>query len=138
MMTVLRTSVAGETVPMSLMIRWPRDARGLHHAGAEMIINGRTREKVDAAVTHLGSRARGHALDLASAEGCDSMIRAEPEPDIVVSNLDAACVAAISFFGGEAVWRPGPADWSAYHEFRRNILFDARGLNGYGSDRPDD
>ncbi|WP_281408293.1 SDR family NAD(P)-dependent oxidoreductase [Rhizobium sp. P40RR-XXII] len=75
-------------------------ARGLRHAGAEVIINGRTREKVDAAVTHLGSRARGHALDPASAEGCDAMIRTEPEPDIVVSNLDAACVAAISFFGG--------------------------------------
>ncbi|MGO7426537.1 SDR family NAD(P)-dependent oxidoreductase, partial [Rhizobium ruizarguesonis] len=58
-------------------------ARGLHEAGAAVIINGRSQQKVDAAVARLGGPARGHALDLAGAEGCDAMIRAEPEPDIV-------------------------------------------------------
>ncbi len=28
--------------------------------------------------------------------------------------------------------------WSAYHEIRRSVLFDARGLDGYDSDHPDD
>jgi len=62
-------------------------ARGLHKAGAEVVINGRTKQKVDAAVVRLGGRARGHALDLSSADGCRALMQAEPAPDIVVSNL---------------------------------------------------
>ncbi|MGY8605986.1 SDR family NAD(P)-dependent oxidoreductase [Gluconobacter cerinus] len=78
-------------------------ARGLHEAGATVIINGRTRQKVDAAVARLGGRARGHALDLASSEGCEAMIRAEPEPDIVVSNL--GIFQPLDFFEtDDAVW----------------------------------
>jgi NAD(P)-dependent dehydrogenase (short-subunit alcohol dehydrogenase family) len=62
-------------------------ARGLKDAGADVIINGRTASKVDRAITRLGSNVRGHALDLATSEGCDALIKAEPSPDIVVSNL---------------------------------------------------
>ncbi|MCV9947503.1 SDR family NAD(P)-dependent oxidoreductase [Rhizobium sp. BT-175] len=78
-------------------------ARGLHEAGAAVIINGRTQQKIDAAVARLGCRARGHALDLASAEGCEAMIRAEPEPDIVVSNL--GIFQPLDFFEtDDAIW----------------------------------
>lgn len=78
-------------------------ARGLREAGAAVIINGRTLQKVDAAAARLGGRARGHALDLASAEGCDAMIRAEPEPDIVVSNL--GIFQPLDFFEtDDAIW----------------------------------
>ncbi|MDK4715927.1 GNAT family N-acetyltransferase [Rhizobium sp. CNPSo 4039] len=31
-----------------------------------------------------------------------------------------------------------PEDWAAYHEIRRTVLFDARGLDGYDPDHPDD
>jgi NAD(P)-dependent dehydrogenase (short-subunit alcohol dehydrogenase family) len=78
-------------------------ARGLHEAGAAVIINGRSQQKVDAAVARLGGPARGHALDLAGAEGCDAMIRAEPEPDIVVSNL--GIFLPLDFFEtDDAIW----------------------------------
>jgi NAD(P)-dependent dehydrogenase (short-subunit alcohol dehydrogenase family) len=78
-------------------------ARGLHEAGAAVIINGRTQQKVDAAVARLGGRARGHALDLASTDGCEAMIRAEPEPDIVVSNL--GIFQPLDFFEtDDAIW----------------------------------
>ncbi|PDT21254.1 SDR family NAD(P)-dependent oxidoreductase [Rhizobium hidalgonense] len=78
-------------------------AHGLHSAGAEVIIKGRTREKVDAAVARLGSRARGHALDLANADGCRALIEAEPEPDIVVSNL--GIFQPLDFFEtNDAIW----------------------------------
>jgi NAD(P)-dependent dehydrogenase (short-subunit alcohol dehydrogenase family) len=78
-------------------------ARGLHKAGAEVVINGRTAKKVDAAVARLGSRARGHALDLASAEGCAALIRNEPEPDVVVSNL--GIFQPLDFFEtDDAIW----------------------------------
>src|SRR5260221_13751176 len=45
-------------------------SRGLQDAGAEVVINGRTRQKVDAAIARLGGRARGQAIDLAAADGC--------------------------------------------------------------------
>lgn len=62
-------------------------AKGLAAAGARVIVNGRSREKVDAAVARLGGTARGVAADLGSAEGCEALVAAEPAPDIVVSNL---------------------------------------------------
>ncbi|MBT2792786.1 SDR family NAD(P)-dependent oxidoreductase [Paraburkholderia strydomiana] len=62
-------------------------AHALHNAGADVVINGRARQKVDAAIARLGDHARGHAFDLATADGCHGLIEAEPEPDIVVSNL---------------------------------------------------
>jgi NAD(P)-dependent dehydrogenase (short-subunit alcohol dehydrogenase family) len=78
-------------------------ARGLHEAGAQVIINGRTRQKVDAAVARLGTRVRGHAFDLASAEGCNALIQAEPGPDIVVSNL--GIFQPLDFFEtDDAIW----------------------------------
>ncbi len=62
-------------------------ARGLHEAGAAVVINGRTDSKVEAAVAKLGTGARGVAADLGTASGCRTLIDAEPEFDIVVNNL---------------------------------------------------
>ncbi|GGC53799.1 SDR family NAD(P)-dependent oxidoreductase [Chelatococcus reniformis] len=78
-------------------------ARGLHAAGAAVVVNGRTRQKVDAAVARLGDRARGQAIDLATSEGCAALIGAEPAPDIVVSNL--GIFQPLDFFEtDDAVW----------------------------------
>jgi NAD(P)-dependent dehydrogenase (short-subunit alcohol dehydrogenase family) len=78
-------------------------ARGLHDAGAEVVVNGRSRRKVDAAVARLGGKARGHAVDLADAQGCRALVQAEPEPDIVVSNL--GIFQPVDFFEtDDAVW----------------------------------
>jgi len=78
-------------------------AKGLANAGASVIINGRTQEKVDAAVARIGGSARGVAADLGNADGHDRLIKAEPEADIVVSNL--GIFQPIDFFDtDDEVW----------------------------------
>jgi len=78
-------------------------ARGLHEAGAAVVINGRTTQKVDAAVARLGDRASGQAIDLATPDGCAALVRAAPAPDIVVSNL--GIFQPLDFFEtDDAIW----------------------------------
>lgn len=62
-------------------------ARGLAHAGAHVVINGRSEDKVESAVARLGGHAKGVAADLASPEGCNALVEAVPHADIVVNNL---------------------------------------------------
>lgn len=62
-------------------------AKGLAEAGATVVVNGRTDEKVRAAVSRIGGDARGVAADLGTVEGHDVLVAAEPKADIVVSNL---------------------------------------------------
>jgi NAD(P)-dependent dehydrogenase (short-subunit alcohol dehydrogenase family) len=62
-------------------------AKGLAEAGATVVVNGRTQEKVDAAVARIGGSARGVASDLGDAAGHNALVAAEPHADIVVSNL---------------------------------------------------
>jgi len=61
-------------------------AKGLAEAGATVIVNGRSQQKVDAAVARIGGVARGVAADLADAAGAEALFAALPEADIVVSN----------------------------------------------------
>lgn len=62
-------------------------AKGLADAGAMLIVNGRGRRKVDAAVSRLGGNARGVVADLGTANGMETLFGAVPRADIVVSNL---------------------------------------------------
>lgn len=65
-------------------------ARGLARAGAQVVINARDAAKLDAAVAQLqseGLQARGVATDLSTAAGCQALIAAQPEADILVNNL---------------------------------------------------
>ncbi|GLK84202.1 SDR family NAD(P)-dependent oxidoreductase [Ancylobacter defluvii] len=78
-------------------------AKGLHDAGAAVVINGRTQAKVDAAVARLGGSARGRAVDLATAEGVTALVAAEPAFDIVVNNL--GIFQPVDFFeADDEVW----------------------------------
>ncbi len=78
-------------------------AKGLQEAGAEVVINGRTRDKVDAALARLGGGARGVAIDLGTAGGAAELIAAEPTFDIVVNNL--GIFQPVDFFEtDDAVW----------------------------------
>lgn len=78
-------------------------AKGLSEAGASVVINGRTEAKVEAAVAKLGGDARGAAVDLSTAEGVAALVRAEPNFDIVVSNL--GIFEPVDFFeADDAVW----------------------------------
>jgi len=66
-------------------------ARGLAASGAEVVVNGRTRAKVDAALAALdkavpGARLCGVAADVSTADGCDALITACPDVDILINN----------------------------------------------------
>lgn len=66
-------------------------AKGLAEAGAEVVVNGRTQGKVDAAVAALakaapGSKVRGVAADVSTAAGCKALVAALPDADILVNN----------------------------------------------------
>ncbi len=66
-------------------------AKGLAASGADVIINGRKQEKVEAAVAKLaaevpGGRIRGAAGDVASAEGCAALAAAAGKVDILINN----------------------------------------------------
>jgi NAD(P)-dependent dehydrogenase (short-subunit alcohol dehydrogenase family) len=66
-------------------------AKGLAVAGASVVVNGRTAAKVDAAVAALakalpGSKLRGIAADVSTAAGCDAVVAALPEVDILINN----------------------------------------------------
>jgi NAD(P)-dependent dehydrogenase (short-subunit alcohol dehydrogenase family) len=67
-------------------------AQGLAGTGATVVVNGRTREAVDRAMAQIAqsvpaARLRGAAFDLATAEGCESLVGAEPTADILINNL---------------------------------------------------
>lgn len=81
-LTGKRAIVTGSTEGIGFAI-----AKGLADAGATVIVNGRTQAKVDAAVARIGGAARGVVADLGDAAGHDALLAAEPEADIVVSNL---------------------------------------------------
>lgn len=79
--------VTGSTGGIGLAI-----AKGLAGAGATVVLNGRSQERVDQALDTLhaavpGAQARGVAADLASAEGCQSVVQAEPAVDILINNV---------------------------------------------------
>lgn len=61
-------------------------ARQLLEEGASVIINGRTKEKVDAAVQQLGAHASGIAADLSKEDEVQQLIRSLPAIDILVNN----------------------------------------------------
>lgn len=83
--------VTGSTAGIGFAI-----AKGLAEAGAEVIVNGRTKQRVEAAVRKIGKGARGIAADIGTAEGCEALIRAVPRCDILVNN--AGVFAPADFF----------------------------------------
>jgi NAD(P)-dependent dehydrogenase (short-subunit alcohol dehydrogenase family) len=66
-------------------------AKGLATAGASVVVNGRTEAKVDAAVAALAkalpaSKPRGIAADVSTVAGCDALVAALPDVDILINN----------------------------------------------------
>jgi len=62
-------------------------ARALAREGVQVVVNGRTQERVDAAVGHIGPGARGIAADLGTARGTAHLVEQLPDVDILVNNL---------------------------------------------------
>jgi len=101
-------------------------AKGLAAAGATVVINGRGRDKVDAAVGKLstelsGSSVRGIAADVATAEGCKSLIAAQPEVDILVNNT--------GIYGAKDFFDISDADWTRIYD--TNVMSGVRLSRAY-------
>jgi NAD(P)-dependent dehydrogenase (short-subunit alcohol dehydrogenase family) len=66
-------------------------AKGLAASGANVVLNGRSQAKVDAAVAKLveavvAAKVRGIAADVSTAAGCKALVAALPEADVLVNN----------------------------------------------------
>jgi NAD(P)-dependent dehydrogenase (short-subunit alcohol dehydrogenase family) len=101
-------------------------ASGLAQAGAQVVINGRTSQKVDAAKKALlekvpGAKVDGVAADLASAEGVADFIKRVPDADILVNNL--------GIFEPKAFEDITDADWTRF--FETNVMSGIRMSRAY-------
>ncbi len=103
--------VSGSTAGIGYAI-----AEALLREGARVIVNGRTREAVDAAVARLGVGAVGFAGDLASAAGAEALAHEHPDIDILVNNL--------GIFEPKAFEDIPDADWLRFFEV--NVLGGVR------------
>lgn len=82
-----RALVSGSTAGIGLAI-----ATALAKEGASVIVNGRTKERVDEAIGKIRESVNaptlsGVAADLATTEGTDALFQILPEIDILVNNL---------------------------------------------------
>jgi NAD(P)-dependent dehydrogenase (short-subunit alcohol dehydrogenase family) len=85
-----RALVTGSTAGIGLAI-----AQALAREGANVIVNGRTQERVDAAIGSVGAGATGIAADAGTAEGVGRLIAAAPDLDVLVNNV--GIFAAVPF-----------------------------------------
>ncbi|MBZ9538906.1 SDR family oxidoreductase [Modicisalibacter tunisiensis] len=111
-----RAIVTGSTAGIGFAI-----ARGLAESGAEVTVTGRTRARVDAAIDAIRQAApdagvSGVAADLGTAEGCQSLIDARPETDILVNN--------VGIFGPQDFFAVDDATWQQF--FDVNVMSAVR------------
>jgi NAD(P)-dependent dehydrogenase (short-subunit alcohol dehydrogenase family) len=100
--------VTGSTAGIGLAI-----ATSLAKEGARVIINGRTQQRVDAAIK-LSGAAEGVAADLGTEAGAQQLIARVPEVDILVNNL--------------GIFEPKPFDQISDDDWRR--FFEVNVLSG--------
>ena len=116
-----RALVTGSTAGIGYAI-----ARTLAAEGAEVTINGRAADRVEAALGRLRATVpravlRGVAADLAMAEGCAALVAACPDVDLLVNNL--------------GIFDPKPfedipdADWLRF--FETNVMSGVRLSRAY-------
>ena len=101
-------------------------ALGLAQQGANVVVTGRTQERVDAAVGEIMRTAgtndvRGVAGDLTTAAGCNALIAAVPHADILINNL--------GIFEAQAFEDIDDADWMRF--FESNVLSGVRLTRAY-------
>jgi NAD(P)-dependent dehydrogenase (short-subunit alcohol dehydrogenase family) len=103
-------------------------ARALAAEGAHVIVNGRTDARVQAAIREIQSavpqaRIDGVAADLGSAAGCDAVIAAHRDADVLVNN--------VGIFEPKAFEAITDADWMRFFEI--NVLSGVRLARHYVS-----
>jgi NAD(P)-dependent dehydrogenase (short-subunit alcohol dehydrogenase family) len=107
--------VSGSTAGIGFAI-----ASTLAAEGAEVVVNGRTQERVEAAVAKIkkasGSAVRGIAADLGTAAGVELFIRQAPQADILVNNM--------GIFEPKPFLEISDADWLRFFEV--NVLSGVR------------
>jgi NAD(P)-dependent dehydrogenase (short-subunit alcohol dehydrogenase family) len=101
-------------------------ARGLASAGATVAVNGRTQAKVDAAVAAIaklvpGAKVRGVAADVSTAAGCNALVAALPEVDILINNA--------GIFEPKGFFDIPDQDWNRFFEV--NVMSGVRLSRAY-------
>jgi NAD(P)-dependent dehydrogenase (short-subunit alcohol dehydrogenase family) len=101
-------------------------AKGLAATGASVVVNGRTQAKVDAAAAALakavpGSKVRGVAADVSTAEGCKALVAALPDVDILINNA--------GIFEPKGFLEIPDEDWSRF--FDVNVMSGVRLSRAY-------
>src|SRR6202166_1523858 len=101
-------------------------ARGLAAAGADVVVNGRSQAKVDAAAAAIakavpGAKVRGVAADVSTAAGCKTLVAAQGEVDILINNA--------GIFEPKEFFEIPDEDWSRFFEV--NVMSGVRLSRAY-------
>src|SRR6202042_1168304 len=113
--------VTGSTAGIGFAI-----AKGLAAAGSNVVLNGRSKTRVDGAVANPakavpGGKVRGIAADVSTAAGCKELLAALPEVDILINN--AGIFELKNFF------EIPDEDWSRFFEV--NVMSGVRLSRAY-------
>jgi NAD(P)-dependent dehydrogenase (short-subunit alcohol dehydrogenase family) len=97
-------------------------ATALAREGARVVVNGRTQQRIDAAIAEIrkqvggGAEVSGVAADLATGDGCKRLIAQVPSAEILVNNM--------GIFEPKAFSAITDADWLRF--FEANVLSGVR------------
>jgi NAD(P)-dependent dehydrogenase (short-subunit alcohol dehydrogenase family) len=113
--------VTGSTAGIGLAI-----AKSLARAGAKVVINGRKQQTVDKGIAAVheacnAAAVSGVAADVATAEGCEALIKAVPAVDILINNA--------GIFEPKPFFDIADADWTRF--FETNVMSGVRLSRAY-------
>src|ERR1700729_1737566 len=101
-------------------------AKGLAAAGSEVVLNGRSKARVDETVARLakevaGGKVRGIAADVSTAAGCKQLLAELPDVDILINNA--------GIFEPKNFFEIPDEDWSRFFEV--NVMSGVRLSRAY-------